>query len=118
MVCRELRSNPPGLIVMESPSPNESKQKPPVAYWCGLLGSGGWSIGWPVLYAFVEPAVPTKTGTFYLLSHAAATVWFFSLIAFVVFMGLLAEYSPTVRCLSEVVYWTLEILSCFMPPWL
>ena len=60
MVCPELRPDRPRRVVMESLPRIAPKrtQKPPSAYWYGLLGSGGWLVGWPVLYAFVESKVP------------------------------------------------------------
>jgi hypothetical protein len=115
MVCRELRPDRPRLIVVELPSPIAPKrtQKPPAAYWYGLLASGGWLVGWPVLYAFVESTVP-KNAAFYSLSHAAATLWFFSLIAFFVFLALLAEYSPTASCIWEGLTFLIDALSLFV----
>jgi prepilin signal peptidase PulO-like enzyme (type II secretory pathway) len=95
--------------------PPPIRSRTPAFYWYGFLGSAGWSIGVPALYAVIEPSIPIKTGAVYWLSHAAAIVWIFSLMALVVFLGLLAEYSPPVKCLCDVLVWVIEILSYFMP---
>lgn len=54
-----------------------------------------------------------KNAAFYSLTHAAATLWFFSSIAFFVFLALLAEYSPTISWMWEGLTFLIEALSFF-----
>jgi hypothetical protein len=86
--------------------------KPPKAYLYGVLASGGWVFGWPVLYANVHPVL--KNAAFYWLTHAAAVLWFFSLIAFFVFLVLLTSYWPALSYLWDVLGFLIEVLSSFL----
>jgi hypothetical protein len=86
--------------------PPPIRLKKSMAYWCGLLGSAGWLVGWPMLYAVVEPAVP----------KIAAAVWAFSPMAFAILLMLLADYSPTTRRLFELFYSALQMLAWCAPP--
>jgi hypothetical protein len=97
---------------MESPSPIAPKHadKPPKAYIYGLLASGGWVVGWPVLYANFNPALKNAAW----LTHAAATLWFFSLIALFVFLALLTEYWPALSYVWDVLGFLVEFLSLFV----
>jgi hypothetical protein len=96
----------PSVPQIESP---RIAPKAPVCYWYGLLGSAGWSIGWPMFYAVTEPEV-TRNATLLWLTHAAATIWFFSLIGFFVFLVLIADYSPTASAACEFLGWLVDLL--------
>ena len=115
MACHELRLGRLGLIIMESPSPMVPKRTKKLlkAYLFGLIASGGWVFGWPVLYAHLHPAL--KNEAFYRLTHAAAALWFFSLIVFFVFLILLTEYWPALSYAWDILGFIVEFLSLFVP---
>ena len=98
---------------MEPPSPIAPKHadRAPRAYVYGLLASGGWVVGWPVLYANFNPGL--KSAAFDWLIHAAATLWFFSLIALFVFLALLTEYWPTLSYVWDVLGFLIDLLLLF-----
>jgi hypothetical protein len=75
-----------------------------------LLASGGWVVGWPVLYANFNPALKNAAW----LTHTAATLWFFSLIALFVFLALLTEYWPALSYVWDVLGFLVEFLSLFV----
>jgi len=97
---------------MEPSLPIEPKpDKAPKPYIYGLLASGGWVFGWPVLYANLHPAV--RNAAFYWLTHVAATLWLFSLITFLVFLALLTTYWPILSFVWDALSFLIEVLSSF-----
>jgi len=88
-------------------------KKPPAVYLYGLLVSGGWLFGWPVLYATFDAALKNAPA-FIWLTHAAAVLWFFSLIAFFGTLAFLKDYSPTLSFIWEGLTFLIEILSIFV----
>jgi hypothetical protein len=92
-------------------TPERAKKPPSVCLW-GLLVSGGWSIGWPLLYAMFG-AVP-KNASFVWFTHAAAVVWLISLIAFFWTLAVLAGYSAIFSFLWDALAFLCEVLSGFL----
>lgn len=84
-------------------------KRAPQLYVYGLLASVGWVFGWPVLYAAVGYA--PKNPAFEWLTHAAATIWFFSIIAVFIFLALLTDYWPALAYVWDVLGFLIELLA-------
>ena len=84
-------------------------QKPPAAYVWGLVASAEWLVGWPVWYAYFYEG--PKSATYIWLTHAAATIWFFSLIVLFVCLAALKEYSRIIAFMWDALIFVVNLLS-------
>ena len=84
-------------------------KKLPAVYLYGLLASAGWSVGWPVLYAYFE--APLKNPNLIWLTHVAAVVWLFSLIGCFGTLAVLKDYSPIFSFIWDGLVFVIEVLS-------
>lgn len=90
----------------------ERAQRPSLVGVCGLILSGGWSLGWPLLYAILDHE-PKSTG-FISLSHVAAVVWLLSIVVFFWILVVLAESSAICAFILDILLLCVEaVFSCF-----
>lgn len=90
----------------------EPTKRPSRVGLCGLVLSGAWAVGWPVLYAILDHA--PKSAGFIPLSHVAALVWLLSIVAFVWILVVLAKSSAICAFILDTLMLCVEAaFSCF-----